>query len=71
MATKVMQPQVVEKYCIVCGQGSHRLDWQSKDNPTCDTHTSTEIQAALAKLKPSPVPAASKPATPNSGTVKT
>jgi len=64
MATPAPTP--VEKYCIVCGQGSHRLDWQSRDNPSCDQHSPSEVQAALAKLKPSPpAPATSKPPTPN------
>lgn len=55
----------VEKFCIVCGQGSHRLDWQSRDNPSCDSHSPEEVKAALAKLKPSPAPAASGTKTPN------
>ena len=49
---------VVEKFCIVCGQGSHRLDWQSRDNPTCDTHSPDEVKAAIARLKLSPAPPA-------------
>ncbi len=44
----------VEKFCVVCGQGSHRLDWQSRDNPACDTHSTDEVKAALAKLSPAP-----------------
>jgi hypothetical protein len=38
------------KYCIVCGAGSHRDDWASKDAPFCDTHTKAEVDAALVKF---------------------
>lgn len=31
------------KFCIVCGQGSHRLDWQSNFYPMCDSHTDEDI----------------------------
>ncbi len=72
MASSSASQTPVEKYCIVCGQGSHRLDWQSRDNPSCDTHAPSEVQAALAKLgttkptssQPTPAPAASKTPTP-------
>ena len=43
-------PAVVERFCIVCGQGSHRLDWQSNTAPACDTHSKEEVAAAKAKL---------------------
>jgi hypothetical protein len=50
------------KYCVVCGAGSHRLDWQSSTKPVaCDTHTKEEVDTALAKLKASPPPAAPPP----------
>ena len=54
---------LVEKTCVVCGLKSHRLDWQEKANPACDTHTPEEVKAALAKLAPSPAgPAKTKAA---------
>jgi hypothetical protein len=28
----------VEKFCVVCGKGSHREDWQDTDSPQCDDH---------------------------------
>lgn len=36
-------------YCIVCGQGSSRDDWQGKPNPACDSHTKQEIADAIKK----------------------
>lgn len=61
------------KKCVVCGLGSNRSDWASRDNPSCDSHSADEVKAALAKLgasakpnggqaKPSPAPPASPPA---------
>jgi hypothetical protein len=53
------------KKCVVCGLGSSRADWASRDNPSCDGHTAEEVRAALAKLAPaksSPAPPAPKPA---------
>jgi hypothetical protein len=44
-----------EKICIVCGSGSHREDWQSKQYPACDSHSKEEVNAALAKLTPKQV----------------
>src|SRR6267378_1411411 len=31
------------KYCIVCGQGSHRTDWTNEPYPTCDNHTLDDL----------------------------
>lgn len=71
MATSAKVPQLVERFCVVCGAGSHRLDWQSRDNPSCDSHTQAEVAAALqAKSKPSPAPVtkpATQPAAPTNG----
>lgn len=40
-----------QKYCIVCGFGSHRDDWASQDQPACDHHSQGEVDAAKARLK--------------------
>lgn len=56
---------IVERKCVVCGQGSHRADWASKDYPACDNHTEDEVKAAIAALQPpSPPAVAPQPATP-------
>jgi hypothetical protein len=51
------------RFCVVCGQGSHREKWtkSGKDWVACDKHTDEEIKASLPKT-PSPVlvPAKSK-----------
>lgn len=46
-----------EVYCAICGQGSHRDDWQGKREVFCDTHTEDEIKAYRASKTPAPVPA--------------
>lgn len=61
---------LLEKFCIVCGIGSHRLDWQDKAQPACDSHSAAEIQAAIAAKAakgPQLVPPAATP-TPTGGT---
>lgn len=37
------------KFCVVCGEGSNRDDWQGKAVVACDGHSKAEIQAALQK----------------------
>lgn len=54
MATSAKLPQPVEKFCVVCGLGSHRVDWQSRDNPACDGHTQAEVAAAIQAKAPKP-----------------
>ena len=56
LVEKALLPQT--KFCIVCGTGSHRQDWQSKDNPACDSHSVEEIAKAVADAAPKFVPAA-------------
>lgn len=49
-----------EKFCVVCGAGSHRLDWQDKKNPSCDSHSQAEVMKAVSAKTPvivSPPPA--------------
>lgn len=46
----------VEKFCVVCGIGSHRIDWQDAAQPACDKHSEAEVakavsDAAVAKQK--------------------
>jgi hypothetical protein len=56
----------LQKYCVVCGMGSHRADWQSKTGAVaCDWHTKDEVSAALAKLNPTPPPAPAPPPKPS------
>lgn len=64
---------LVERKCVVCGQGSHRSDWADKANPACDSHSEEEVRAATssksrseskATKQPSPAPADSKAPTP-------
>ena len=52
MATPAKVPPTgpVEVACIVCGQKSHRGDWQSHPSPACDTHTKDEVEKAKAAL---------------------
>lgn len=39
-----------QRYCVVCGMGSHRADWIAKQGPVaCDSHSKAEVDAALAK----------------------
>ena len=40
------------KYCVVCGEGSVRQDWQNVDGEfvACDGHSTGEFKAAV-KLK--------------------
>lgn len=45
------QPTVVEKRCVVCGTGSHRVDWQSVEFPACDSHSKDEIADAIKAVK--------------------
>ena len=57
---------IKEAFCVVCGAGSHREDWQGVEYPACDSHSTAEVSAALAKLQaakavaqapaPAPVP---------------
>jgi len=53
-----------ERFCVVCGLGSHREDWASATNPACDSHSKDEVaKAVAAKAKgngpktPTPAPA--------------
>lgn len=46
--------EVKEVACVVCGQKSHRLDWQGAKAPACDSHSKEEIAKATAP-KPSEV----------------
>lgn len=41
---------LVEKACIVCGQKSHRVDWQQAQFPACDSHSPTEVKEAIANV---------------------
>lgn len=35
------------KFCVVCGAGSHREDWQKAAKyVACDNHTPAEVKAA-------------------------
>ena len=43
-----------EKYCVVCGQGSHRTDWQDAEFPACDTHSKEQVATAIAKATAKP-----------------
>jgi hypothetical protein len=62
----------IEKKCVVCGAGSHRLDWQGLDFPSCEAHTPAEYKEAMAALHlaqankqgPPPTPAQPPLATP-------
>ena len=63
----------VEKNCVVCGMGSSRDDWQGAANPSCDSHSKAEVDAAVAALNktkkgnatpktlPTPAPASTEP----------
>lgn len=57
---------VKEKFCVVCGLGSHRKDWQDKDVVACDSHSKDEVTAAQkeAAKAQTPAPPASTPSTP-------
>lgn len=39
--------EIVERFCVVCGMGSHRTDWANR-TPACDNHSKAEVDAALA-----------------------
>lgn len=39
--------EIVERFCVVCGMGSHRTDWANR-TPACDQHSKEEVAAALA-----------------------
>jgi hypothetical protein len=59
-----MAPTLPAKSCIVCGQGSHRADWQGQQYPACDSHTKAEVQLASQKPLSSVPSQSSKTATP-------
>ena len=46
---------VKEVACFVCGQKSHRADWQDGKEHACDSHSANEIVKAK---KPNGPPAA-------------
>jgi len=55
----VVKPRLARKFlkevkCIVCGQGSHREDWQDNPSPACDNHTKEQIAAAPKPVRASP-----------------
>lgn len=57
------KPKAVK--CIVCGEESHRADWQGKAAPACDSHSAAEIAAKQPKpAAPTPksLPTLTKPA---------
>jgi hypothetical protein len=40
--------KAIEKFCVVCGLGSHRTDWQDETKPpACDGHSKEEVAAAV------------------------
>lgn len=65
MATpsEILKP--VERFCVVCGAGSHRSDWINKlgDYVACDSHSKQELADAVASKTSSAAPPA-KPLTP-------
>jgi hypothetical protein len=46
--------------CALCGQGSHRDDWQSKAEVFCDSHSADDIAKFKASKAPAPSPAAAQ-----------
>ena len=54
----------VERYCVVCGMGSSRDDWQGVDNPACDNHSPEEVKAAMQAKVPAPSKASKTPKAP-------
>ena len=54
----------VERYCVVCGMGSSRDDWQGVANPACDNHTPEEVKAAVPVKAPAPNAARKAPPPP-------
>jgi hypothetical protein len=48
-----MAASLVEKACVVCGQKSHRVDWQNAQYPACDFHGKDEVQRAISARTPS------------------
>jgi hypothetical protein len=53
--------KVVEKFCAVCGLGSHRADWQDKDVVACDGHSKNEVAKAVQASKAQSAPSVSTP----------
>lgn len=51
------------KFCVVCGEGSHREKWKNTSGEfvACDQHTTGEIAEAVKLAKAAPV-ANSEPA---------
>lgn len=47
------------RYCVVCGNGSHRTDWvrKSGDSVACDFHSDAEFQKAIAARSQAPAQA--------------
>jgi hypothetical protein len=61
----VKTPKV--RFCVVCGNGSHREDWRNSKEGyvACDGHSTSEFEAAIAKVKAEKNPQpASTPSTP-------
>lgn len=56
-----------EKFCVVCGQGSHRLDWQDTASPVCDKGVHSDEELAAAKAKASGLKAVPSPSDTSSG----
>lgn len=63
-----------EKFCVVCGAGSHRDDWAKQTGPVaCDSHSKDEVAAAVKAQaakeaeakKAAAAPVASAPSTPS------
>jgi hypothetical protein len=52
--------ELIERFCVVCGLGSHRTDWATK-TPACDNHSQAEVAAALKAAKPAPTPISQTP----------
>jgi hypothetical protein len=57
-----------EKFCVVCGAGSHRTDWvnkttvSGKDFVACDQHTKEEFNKAITAASiTTKTPSSSKP----------
>jgi hypothetical protein len=50
----------VERFCVVCGMGSHRTDWlkQKGDFVACDSHSDEEFAKAITAKTPSPAASA-------------
>lgn len=52
----------VERHCVVCGIGSHKVKWGNTlgDHVACDSHTPAEVKKAVDKISP-PVSVAAAP----------